>query len=79
MIHCSYCDIFIIVVTVSFTEREYSESEGARLRIGLQLNRVIDQTITVQVEIAGITAEGQIPLIPYTLRNVLLHRRWSRF
>jgi len=49
----------VIVVIVSFTEREYSESEGAgSVRIGLQLNTVIDQTITVQVEIDGITAEG---------------------
>ena len=49
----------MLVVTVSFTEREYSESEGAgSVRIGLQLNRVIDLTISVQVEIDGITAEG---------------------
>ena len=49
----------VIVVTVNFTEREYSISEGAgSVRIGLQLNRVIDQIITVQVEMIGITAEG---------------------
>ena len=49
----------MIVVIVSFTEREYSGSEGAgSVRIGLQLNRVIDLPITVQVKIDGITAEG---------------------
>ena len=47
------------MVTVSFTEREYNISEGAGLlRIGLQLNTSTDQTITVQVEAIGITAEG---------------------
>jgi len=46
------------VVTVSFTEREYSQNEGARLRIGLQLNTSTNQTIDVQIEIFGITAQG---------------------
>ena len=51
--------LIVVVVVVSFTEREYSISEGAgSVRIGLHLNRVIDQIITVQVEMIGITAEG---------------------
>ena len=54
-----YIICIMIVVSVNFTEREYSISEGAgSMRIGLQLNRRIDQIITVQFEIIGITAEG---------------------
>jgi len=47
------------VVTVSFTGGEYNVSEGAgSVRIGLQLNTSTDQTINVQIEIFGITAQG---------------------
>ena len=47
------------MVSVSFTEREYIVSEGAEsVRIVLQLDRAIDQTITIGLEITGITAEG---------------------
>ena len=44
---------------VSFTESEYSETEGAgSMRIGVQLSRVLQQMIIIQVATAGITAEG---------------------
>jgi len=59
----SYNTFILIVVIVSFTEREYNVSEGAgSVRVGLQLNRVIDQMFSVQIEIAGITAAGYIHL-----------------
>ena len=48
---------------VSFTESEYSESEEVGLmRIGVQLSRVLQQMITIQVATTGITAEGFILL-----------------
>jgi len=47
------------VVSVSFTAREYNVSEGAEsVRIVLQLDRAIDLTITIGLEMTGITAEG---------------------
>ena len=44
---------------VTFTKSKYNESEGAgSMRIGIQLSRALQQTITVQVVTTGITAEG---------------------
>ena len=55
--------ISYVVVMVSFTESEYSESEEIGLmRIGVQLSRVLQQMITIQVATSGITAEGFILL-----------------
>jgi len=49
----------VIVITVSFSGEEYSVSEGAgSVRVVLQLNASIDETIAVQVETFGITAQG---------------------
>ena len=48
---------------VSFTESEYNELEGAGfMRIGVQLSRILQQMITIQVATTGITAEGFILL-----------------
>ena len=44
---------------VSFTESEYNETEGAgSMRIEVQLSRVLQQAITIQIATTGITAEG---------------------
>ena len=44
---------------VTFTANEYNESEGAGfMRVGIQLSRILQQMITVQVVPGGITAEG---------------------
>ena len=49
----------MIVVLVSFIEREFSGNEGEGLtRIGLQLSEMTEQIITVQVGSVGISAEG---------------------
>ena len=56
------------VVFVTFAESEYNESEGAGfMRIGIQLNKVLQQVITIQVITIGITAEGYILFTPFTV------------
>ena len=47
------------MVTVTFTEREYSAREDAGLiRVGVQLSRQLQQRITVVVTMTGISADG---------------------
>jgi len=51
--------MYIIVVIVTFTENEYNESEGAGfMRVGVELSRVLQQPITIQIVMTGITAQG---------------------
>ena len=72
----------VIVVMVSFTESEYNETEGAgSMRIGVQLSRILQQMITIQVATTGIIAEG-FHFLHYCYNLVLvniINRKWNRF
>ena len=58
-----YFCLLIIVVMVMFAESEYNESEGAgSMRIEVQLSRILQQMITIQIVTTPITAEGFMPL-----------------
>ena len=62
LVKCYFC-LLIIVVMVMFAESEYNESEGAgSMRIEVQLSRILQQMITIQIVTTPITAEGFIPL-----------------
>ena len=79
---CNFMCMHIVVVIVSFTESEYNASEGAGfMRIGVQLSRVLQQMITIQVAATGITAQG-LYFLRYCLvvnNFYIISRKWSRF
>ena len=65
---------------VSFTESEYSETEGAgSMRIGVQLSRVLQQMIIIQVATTGTTAEGFTVILTLLLLLNIINRKWNRF
>ncbi|XP_065903790.1 adhesion G-protein coupled receptor V1-like [Dysidea avara] len=52
------------VVKVSFIEKSFSAIEGTRsMRVGLQLSRSVDQTITVDVGLVPMSAEGGVDYV----------------
>ena len=51
--------LIVTVVSVSFTERQFSVNEkDGSLTVGFQLNKKIDQIVTIQVLSVGNTAKG---------------------
>ena len=67
---CTSC----LVVMVMFAESEYNESEGAgSMRIEVQLSRILQQMITIQIVTTPITAEGFVLIHCYNnlVMNVL--------